>query len=98
MFNARRLRCTIMLVAQTLRSIGPHVRKTASHVLSFQPASRLEAGCLALEFCCLDPQSAAALFAQAFRQPHDHLLIHHADLRRVFANNWDELILLPRSF
>ena len=87
-----------MLVAQTLRSTGPHVRKAASHVLSFQPANRLEAGCLALKFCCLDPQSAAALFAQAFRQPHDHLLIHHADLRRVFANNnWDELIL-PRSF
>ena len=95
MLNARHLRCTIMLVAQTLRSTGPHVRKAASHVLSFQPANRLEAGCLALKFCCLDPQSAAALFAQAFRQPHDHLLIY-VDSRRVFAN-WDERIL-PRSF
>jgi hypothetical protein len=93
-FNARHIRSALMLVAQTLRSISPAVRKSCSHVLAFQPANRLESSTLVMEFLCLDPQSASTLFSQAYKQRHGHLLTH-VDSRRAFSN-WDE-VLLPRS-
>lgn len=94
-FNARHLRCNLMLVSQTLRSIPSKVRLAASHILCFEPANRLEAGVLASEFICLDPRSAGELFKQCFREKHDHLLIHVAE-RRVYSN-FNE-VNIPRSF
>jgi hypothetical protein len=94
-FNARHMRCSIFLVAQTLRSIPNKVRLASSHVLSFEPANKLESGALASEFLCLDSKGAGALFSQCFQKKHDHLLVHVGE-RRVFSN-FDE-VEIPRSF
>ena len=58
-FNARHLRCNLMLVSQTLRSIPNKVRLAASHILCFEPANRLEAGVLASEFIAPRAQERA---------------------------------------
>ena len=94
-FNGRHLRCNLMLVSQTLRSILNKVRLAASHVLCFEPANRLEAGVLASEFICLDPKSAGELFKQCFREKHDHMLIHVGE-RRVYST-FNE-VEIPRLF
>lgn len=94
-FNARHMRCCIFLVSQTLRSIPNKVRLAASHVLTFEPANKLESGVLASEFLCLDSKGAGGLFSQCFQKRHDHLLIHVGE-RRVFSN-FDE-VEIPRSF
>ena len=94
-FNARHLHLSSIIVSQTLRQIPVNLRKTASHLLTFIPANRIEAKIIAEEFLFLDPRSAATLFEQVFTQRFDHMLVDTAQ-RRVFAN-WDE-IEIPRSF
>ena len=94
-FNARHLHLSSIIVSQTLRQIPINLRKTASHLLTFVPANRVEAKIIAEEFLFLDPRTAATLFEQVFTQRFDHMLVDTAQ-RRVFAN-WDELEI-PRSF
>jgi hypothetical protein len=94
-FNARHLHLSSIIVSQTLRQIPINLRKTASHLLTFVPANRVESKIIAEEFCFLDPKTAAVLFEQVFTARFDHMLIDTAQ-RRVFGN-FDE-VALPRSF
>ena len=94
-FNARHLHLSSIIVSQTLRQLPINLRKTASHLLTFVPANRVEAKIIADEYLFLDPRSAATLFEQVFTQRFDHMLVDTAG-RRVYGN-WDE-VELPRSF
>ena len=94
-FNARHLHLSSWIVTQTLRSVPDKLRKSASHLLTFEPANRIEAKIIAEEYLFLDTKTAASLFAQVFTQKYDHLLIDTAR-RKVYAN-WDEMEL-PRSW
>ena len=94
-FNSRHLHLSLIIVSQTLRSIPNHLRKSASHLLTFEPANRLEAKIIAEEFLFLDPSVASLLFEQVFQKRFDHLLVD-TQRRKVFGN-WHEIVL-PRSF
>ena len=94
-FNARHLHLSSIIVTQTLRSVGDKLRKSASHLLTFEPANRVEAKIIGEEFLYLDTKTAGRLFQQVFTQKYDHLLIDTAH-RRVFGN-YDE-ITLPSSW
>ena len=94
-FNRRHLHLSIILVSQTLRSIPDKLRKSASHLLSFEPANRVEAKIIAEEFIFLDPQIASMLFQQVFQKRFDHLLVDTA--KRIVYGNWNQ-IQIPRSF
>ena len=94
-FNARHLHLSSIIVSQTLRSVGDKLRKSASHLLTFEPANRVEAKIIAEEFLFLDTKTAATLFQQVFTEKYAHLLIDTAQ-RRVYGN-WDE-ITLPKSW
>ena len=94
-FNARHLHLSSIIVSQTLRQIPINLRKTASHLLTFVPANRVEAKIIAEEFLFLDPKTAAALFEQVFTKRFDHMLVDTAQ-RRVYANFHE--VALPRSF
>ena len=94
-FNARHLHLSSVIVSQTLRQLPINLRKTASHLLTFVPANRVEAKINADEFLFLDTTTAATLYEQAFKKRFDHMLID--TMRRKVYVNWDE-IELPRSF
>ena len=94
-FNSRHMHLSSIIISQTLRQVGVNIRKTASHLLTYEPANRLESKVIAEEFLYLDPASAAALFEQAFQKRFDHLLINTGE-RRAYIN-FDE-VTLPRSF
>ena len=94
-FNSRHMHLSSIIISQTLRQVGVNIRKTASHLLTYEPANRLESKVIAEEFLYLDPASAAALFEQAFQKRFDHLMISTGE-RRAYIN-WDE-VELPRSF
>jgi len=94
-FNARHLHLSSIIVSQTLRSVPDKLRKSASHLLTFEPANRIESKIVAEEFIFVDPKTAANLFEQVFTKRFDHMLIHTAQ-RRVYGNFHE--ITLPRSF
>ena len=94
-FNARHLHLSTWCVTQTLRQVPINLRKTASHLLTFEPANQLESKIIQDEFLLLDPKAASQLFSQVFTKRFDHLLID-TNTRRVFGN-WNE-VMLPRSF
>ena len=94
-FNARHLHLSSIIVSQPLRSVPDKLRKSASHLLTFEPANRIESKIVAEEFIFVDPKTAANLFEQVFTKRFDHMLIDTAQ-RRVYGN-FDE-ITLPRSF
>ena len=94
-FNARHRKLSTICVSQTLRQVPINLRKTASHLLTFVPANRIESKIIAEENLFLDTQTAARLFEQVFTKRFDHLLID-TQKRRAFSN-FNE-IELPRSF
>ena len=94
-FNARHLHLSSIIVSQTLRQLPINLRKTASHLLTFVPANRVESRIISEEFLFLDTTTAATLYEQAFKKRFDHMLID--TMRRKVYVNWDE-IELPRSF
>lgn len=94
-FNARHLKTSVWVVAQTMRSIPHKVRLAASHLLFFQPSNRLESATIASEFVSLDQKSAAQLFEQCFQAPHSHCFVDVA--RRKVYHDWNELVI-PRSY
>ena len=94
-FNARHLHLSSWIVTQTLRSVGDKLRKSASHLLTFEPANRVEAKIIAEEYLFTDSKTAAQLFDQVFTEKHTHMLIDTA--RRKVYGNWDE-IELPRAW
>ena len=94
-FNARHLHLSSAVVSQTLRQIPINLRKTASHLLTFVPANRVESRIIAEELLFLDTTTAATLFEQAFKKRFDHMLID--TMRRKVYVNWDQ-IELPRAF
>ena len=94
-FNARHLHLSSIIVSQTLRQLPINLRKTASHLLTFVPANRVEAKIIAEEFLFLDTTTAATLYEQGFKKRFDHMLID--TMRRKVYANWDE-VELPRSF
>ena len=89
------MKLSTIIVSQTLRQLPINLRKTASHLVTFIPANRVESHTIADEFLFLDPKTAANLFEQVFTERFDHMLIDTAQ-RRVYGN-FDE-ITLPRSF
>ena len=90
-FNRRHARISVILISQTLKSIPPSLRRTASHLVVFRPPNAVEAGIIQSEFIFVDRKQAAALWDQVFQQKYDHLLVWTAS-RRVFRN-FDELTL-----
>ena len=94
-FNARHLRLSTILISQTLRAVPNKLRLSVSHLVSFQPANKLEAAIIASEYIFLEPRSLSALFGQCFQDRFDHILIDVA-ARRLYRN-YDE-IHLPRAF
>ena len=95
-FNARHAHLSTIVVSQTLRSVPDKLRKSASHVVLFSPANRLEAKIAADELLFLDTATAATLFEQAFVDRFDCMLID-TQRRRVWRNFAEE-IELPRAF
>ena len=95
-FNARHAHLSTIIVSQTLRSVPDKLRKSASHVILFSPANRVEAKIAAEELLFLDTATAATLFEQAFKEQFDFMLID-TQRRRVWRN-FDEEIQLPRAF
>ena len=79
-----------------MRSVGDKLRKSASHLITFTPANRLEAKIIAEEFLFLDTTTAATLFEQVFTQKYDFMLVD-TQRRRVWQN-FEQEVELPRSF
>lgn len=84
-FNARHLRLSTILISQTLRSVSNKLRLSASHLVTFAPANRLEAGVIGSEFLFLDPKMLSTLLGQCFQERFDQLLVDVAK-REVWAN------------
>lgn len=95
-FNSRHLKLSSVVISQTLRSVPDKLRKSASHLIAFTPANRIESRIIQDELLFIDPSTAAVLFDQIFQNSYDFMLID-TQRRRVFRNLETE-IELPRAF
>ena len=72
------------------------LRKSASHLIAFTPANRIESRIIQDELLFIGPSTAAVLFDQIFQERYDFMLVD-TQRRRVFRN-LDTEIELPRAF
>jgi len=90
-FNRRHLKCSVMFLVQTWKSIPINCRKTASHIILFKNFNKLENIAVFEEVLFLPQDTVEQLFDYVYDEKHNFLYI---DVNNgLFFKNFNQLKL-----
>ena len=89
-FNRRHYKASILFTVQSYVTIPKDIRKTLSHIITFQP-SKTEGEILFQELFHLKKKETIDLFKQVFQKKHDYLFLC-IDSQEMYNKEQDEII------
>ena len=90
-FNRRHYRASLLFTVQSFLTIPRDIRKTLSHIITFQP-SKTEAEVLFQELFSMKKKETMELFKMVFQKKHDYLFLE-IDSQKMYNQDQNEIVV-----